>query len=69
MSNPNTHTKQSCTNILKSTFKSILEVLDATELEDCIDLARSQVLESEFKKDIPLIFADSSKRLPNQRNS
>jgi hypothetical protein len=65
----NLNTKQICTNILKATFKSILEVLDAAELEDCIDLARAQVLQEEFKTDIPLIFADSSKRLPNQRNS
>lgn len=59
-----TSTKQTCSNILTATFKSILEVLDAAELEDCIDNARSKALEDNFKsKDIPLIFTDSSKRL------
>ena len=58
-----TKNKRACTNILITTFRSILEVLDAGELEDCIDDARAKALEREFKKDIPLVFCDSSKRL------
>jgi hypothetical protein len=50
-------------NILLATFKSILQVLDACELEDCINYAQSKALEGEFKKDVPLIFTDSSRRL------
>lgn len=54
----------SSTNILTATFKSLLEVIDAGELEDCIDSARSKALETQFKdKDVPLIFTDSSQRL------
>jgi len=50
-------------NILTATFKSILEVLDACELEDAIDEARARALEKQFKQDVPLIFTDSSRRL------
>ena len=47
------------TNILTSTFKSILEVMDASDLEDCIDVARAKALETEFKKDIPTVFNET----------
>lgn len=55
--------QQTSRNILSATFQSILEVLDAAELEDAIDWARAKALEKEFKsKPVPLIFVDSSKR-------
>ena len=51
--NPN---KVAARNILTATFKSILEVVDACDLEDCIDYSRAKALENEFKKDVPTIF-------------
>ena len=59
---------QTCTNILKATFLSCLEVLDANELDDAITVAQAKALETNFKsKPVPLTFTNSSKRLANQR--
>lgn len=61
---------QTCHSILKATFLSCLDILDATELEDCINSAESAAIQKNFKSEpIPLIFSDSSRRLSNKHGN
>ena len=57
-------------SLLTAHFRNILKTKDAVQLENIIDSARAKALEDEFKQTpIPLIFTDSSSRLPNENKT